>query len=258
MSSRNKEQQDYKVPGLERGLAILTLFDQHTRALSASEIARRLSLPRSTVYRIVVTLESLGFLELNGANHEYSLGRGVLRLGFEYLASLEMVDLCQPILYRLAETIGFPVNLAILDERSVVYVARALVPNSLTGAMNVGSRLPAHATTVGRLLLSDYSLEQLRELYPEETLEASSVNTPKTVEALYELISASKSEDALIGESYFEDGYTSVAAVVRDKTGQIVSVISAIIPSSSLDETQRDFLKTQVASSAQELSARLK
>ncbi len=258
MSSRNKEQQDYKVPGLERGLAILTLFDQHTRALSASEIARRLSLPRSTVYRIVVTLESLGFLELNGANHEYSLGRGVLRLGFEYLASQEMVDLCQPILYRLAETIGFPVNLAILDERSVVYVARALVPNSLTGAMNVGSRLPAHVTTVGRLLLSDLSLEQLRELYPEKTLEVSSANTPTTVEALYQLISESKSQDTLVGESYFEDGYTSVAAVVRDKTGQIVSVVSAIIPSSSLDETQRDFLKTQVALSAQELSARLK
>ncbi len=256
--NHKKEQQDYKVPGLERGLAILTLFDQHTRALSASEIARRLSLPRSTVYRIVVTLESLGFLELNGVNHEYSLGRGVLRLGFEYLASQEMIELSQPILTRLAETIGFPVNLAILDQRNVVYVARALVPNSLTGAMNVGSRLPAHATTVGRLLLSDYSLEQLKERYPESELEASSANTPQNVEALYELVRQSKAKNVLIGESYFEDGYTSVAACVRDKSGQIASVISAIIPSSSIDQGQGEYLSAEVSKSAKALAERLK
>lgn len=249
---------DYKVPGLERGLAILTLFNQRVRSLSAADIARRLGIPRSTAYRLVVTLEALGFLEASGNGHEYRLGRGVLRLGFEYLASQEMVDLCHPILAQLTTAIGYPCNLAIRDGRDVVYVARALAPNSLTGAMNVGARLPAHATLIGRLLLSELSLAELRALYPEEALEASSENTPRTVAALHQLLQQDRRQACLVGENYFENGYSSVAAPVRDHAQRIAAVISAIIPSSSIAPEQLEPLTSAVGGSAQQLSALLR
>jgi len=81
----------YNVPGLERGLRLLQLFDRSRKVLSAADMARMLEIPRSTAFRLAQTLESLGFLER--ANEAYRIGPAVLRLGFEYIASLEFTAL---------------------------------------------------------------------------------------------------------------------------------------------------------------------
>ena len=80
----------YNVPALERGLRVLCEFSRENRTLSAPELARRFDLPRSTVFRLLTTLENMGFLERAEGGRDYRLGLAVLRLGFEYLASLEL------------------------------------------------------------------------------------------------------------------------------------------------------------------------
>jgi DNA-binding MarR family transcriptional regulator len=99
-----EESQDkYSVPGLERGLRLLCEFSRQDKTLSAPELARRLDIPRSTVFRLLATLERMGFVERADGGRDYRLGMSVLRLGFEYLASLELTEIGRPLLDRLRD-----------------------------------------------------------------------------------------------------------------------------------------------------------
>ena len=180
----------YKVPGLERGLKILTEFSPREPILGAPELSRRLKIPRTTVFRLLQTLESLGFLERADKDRNYRLGVAVLRLGFEYLSSLELTDLGLPIIEALRDETGLTSHILIRDGRDVVFVAKAQshTPIFSSVKVNVGTRLPAHATTHGQVLMGDLSLDELRVLYPEPKLHRFTKLTPETIDELYERI----------------------------------------------------------------------
>src|SRR5450830_956988 len=165
----DESQEKYLVPGLERGLRLLCEFSRQDKTLSAPELARRLDVPRSTVFRLLTTLERMGFVERNDGGRDYRLGMAVLRLGFEYLASLELTEIGRPLLDRLRDEIGYSCNLVVRDGRSIVYVAKSVTQTAFASHVNVGTRLPAHATVLGRVLLEDLTLAELRELYPKNT-----------------------------------------------------------------------------------------
>jgi len=246
----------YIVPALERGLRLLGEFGD-SRTLSAPELARRLDLPRSTVFRLLTTLETMGFLERTGGGNEYRLGLAVLRLGFEYLSSLELTELGQPVIARLCDDIRYPVNLVVRDQRSIVYVAKVTPPTPFASAVRVGTRLPAHATVLGRILLEDLSLAELRALYPEEHLEVFSGSTPKTVLELFDMVEIDRQRGYVLGEGFYESSISTIAAPVRDGTGHIVAALGATIPSGHIDEDRIDELVQLVRNSADELSGLL-
>ena len=248
-----KDNQDkYIVPGLERGLLLLCEFSRQNRTLTAPELARRLALPRSTIFRLLTTLETMGFVTRSG--NEYRLGMSVLRLGFEYLASLELTELGQPLLARLCDRLNYPSNLVVRDGRSIVYVAKVSPPSVFSSAVTVGTRLPAHATVLGRILLADLSLSELRELYPEEHLEQFSPCTPKTVLELFDLVQADRLRGYVSGEGFFESTISTVAAPVRDDSGQVVAALGLTIPTVQIGHVNFDNLLGQVRGSADELS----
>lgn len=244
----------YTVPGLERGLRLLSEFSRHDRTLSAPELARRLDVPRSTVFRLLTTLERLGFVQRAEGGHDYRLGMAVLRLGFEYLASLEMTEISRPLLERLRESIGYSTSLALRDGRAAVYVAKSVMPEPFASAANVGTRLPAHASVMGRVLLQDLDLPALRELYPEAQLKAYSEQTPATVEALHALLQQDRQRGYVVEEGFLAPGVCTVAAAVRNRGGQVVAALGATIPGTRIDPAQRDFIVAQVCAGAAELS----
>ncbi|AUF99327.1 IclR family transcriptional regulator [Pseudomonas sp. 09C 129] len=248
-----KDAQDkYIVPGLERGLLLLCEFSRRNRTLTAPELARRLALPRSTIFRLLTTLETMGFVTRSG--NEYRLGMSVLRLGFEYLASLELTELGQPLLARLCDRLNYPSNLVVRDGRSIVYVAKVSPPSVFSNAVNVGTRLPAHATVLGRILLEDLSLAELRELYPEEHLEQYSHSTPKTVLELFDMVQADRQRGFISGEGFFESAISTVAAPVRDQSGRIAAALGVTIPTTQIGHVNFEELLSQVRRSADELS----
>jgi DNA-binding IclR family transcriptional regulator len=242
----------YIVPALERGLRLLGEFNRETRTIGAPEFARRLNLPRSTVFRLLSTLESLGFVERSG--NDYRLGLSVLRLGFEYISSLELTELGQPVLQRLCDEIRYPCNLVVRDGRFIVYVAKVTPPTPFSSAVHVGTRLPAHATVLGRILLEDLTLAELRALYPEEHLEVFSHSTPKTVPELFNMVEVDRQRGFVLGEGFFESSISSIAAPVRGETGQIVAALGVTIPSGHIEDTRMDDLVLKVRASADALS----
>ena len=248
-----KDAQDkYIVPGLERGLLLLCEFTRNNRTLTAPELARRLALPRSTIFRLLTTLETMGFVTRSG--NEYRLGMSVLRLGFEYLASLELTELGQPLLARLCDRVNYPSNLVVRDGRSIVYVAKVSPPSVFSSAVNVGTRLPAHATVLGRILLEDLSLGELRELFPEEHLEQHSPCTPKTALELFDMVQADRQRGFVSGEGFFESSISTVAAPVRDESSKIVAALGVTVPTAQIAHVNFNELLLQVRRSADELS----
>lgn len=242
----------YIVPALERGLRLLGEFNRETRTIGAPEFARRLNLPRSTVFRLLSTLEIMGFVERAG--NDYRLGLAVLRLGFEYISSLELTELGQPVLQRLCDEIRYPCNLVVRDRRSIVYVAKVTPPTPFSSAVHVGTRLPAHATVLGRILLEDLTLAELRELYPEEHLEVFSHSTPKTVLELFDMVEVDRQRGYVLGEGFFESSISTIAAPVRGASGQIVAALGVTIPSGHIDDSRIDDLVQKVRASADALS----
>ncbi|MGJ7509006.1 IclR family transcriptional regulator [Variovorax sp. GT1P44] len=247
----------YNVPALERGLRVLCEFSRENRSLSAPELARRFALPRSTVFRLLTTLENMGFLEKAEGGRDYRLGLAVLRLGFEYLASLELTQLGTPLLQQLCEELRTPCNLVVRDGRSIVYVAKVAPPTPFASSVTVGTRLPAHATVLGRILLEDLSLPQLRALYPEDKLETFSPSTPKTVDELFDMVQADRTRGYVLGEGFFESNISSIAAPVRDHTGHIVAALGATITSGHIEEDRMDEMVQRVRDTAEAISGLL-
>ncbi|GAA5234475.1 IclR family transcriptional regulator [Verticiella sediminum] len=249
-------QDKYMVPALERGLKLLLQFSRAERRLSAPELARRLGLPRTTTFRLLNTLETMGFVRRDEASNLYQLDMAVLRLGFEYLASLELTELGRPLLERLRDETGFSANLAIRDGRAIVFVAKASAPTPFVSTVYVGTRLPAHATLLGRVLLSDLTLEQLRALYPEDTLQSFSPRTPRTVNEMHAIAQADHERGYAIDKGFFESDVGSAAAPVRDHTGQMVAAIGVTIPMIEFEATPQaeEAVVAKVRRAADELS----
>jgi DNA-binding IclR family transcriptional regulator len=247
----------YTVPGLERGLRLLQEFSRGEASLSAPELARRLGVPRSTVFRLLVTLESMGFVERTNDGRAYRLGLAVLRLGFEYLASLDLVELGRPLLETLRDETNYAAGLVVRDGRDAVYLHRAPSRSPFASAVAVGTRLPAHATVLGLVLLSDLSLAALRGLYPETRLEALSASTPADADALFEAAQRVRARGWVLSEGYFESNICTVAAPVRDRDGHVVAAIGLTVPGTAIPQERQADLIARVSGAAARLSALL-
>ena len=247
----------YQVPALQRGLLVLTQFSRDERRLSGAELSRRLGLPRASVFRILQTLEQLGFVERVGETAQYQLGMAVLRLGFEYLASMELTELGRPILDELCNATGLSAHLVVRDGREVVFVGKAMGRSLMSNSIQVGARLPAHATVLGRLLLADLSASELAELYHRVPLTAFTDQTPTTIAALKQLIDADAHRGYGVSQGGFESTISTIAAPVWDENHRVSAAISVAVPARQVEPEQLDELLTQVRSAAQRLSQRI-
>ena len=254
--SPTQTQDRYSVPGLERGLRLLSEFNRNEQVLAAPELAKRLGIPRTTTFRLLNTLESLGFVQRVEGGHAYRLGMAILRLGFEYLASLELTELAKPILERVRDETGFSCNLAMRDEDRVVIIGKVAAPTPFVSTVHVGTRLPLHATLLGRVLLSDMQLDDLQRLYPDNNLQQFSARTATTTEALYELIHQDAERGYGLDEGYFEPEVASVAVAVRNSQAELIAALGVTIPVSHLTKGNIDSqqLVTTVRGAALELS----
>ncbi|GJH14363.1 IclR family transcriptional regulator [Caballeronia novacaledonica] len=250
----------YLVPGLERGLRILAEFSAREPVLGAPELSRRIGIPRTTTFRLLQTLESLGFLERVNGDRNFRLGVAVLRLGFEYVNSLELTDLGTPVLERLRDATGLSTHLLIRDQRDVVFVAKAQSHEPLFSSVkvHVGTRLPAHATVHGHVLMGDLSLAALKALYPEDQLEKYTERTPATVDELFERVQECVALGYGLSEASFERGISVVTAPVRDHSGGIVAAVAATVPRSDIGaDDEKSRLVETICGAAVELSMRL-
>lgn len=221
MCARRSERET-DVPGLERGIAILRLLHRGRERLAAPEITAELGIPRSTVHRLLHSLETLG--RLRSEPRGYALGAGILALGFEYLASLDIVEVANPVLSARRDEIGCSTHLALLDRTNVVFVSRHPARAAVSSGFRVGFTAPAHAALIGRLMLGDLDRHGLALLYKGVKLAAAGPNSPTTLAALAASIEKARARgygisDSLSASSLFPRGMVAISAPVRGADG---------------------------------------
>ncbi|QPM92243.1 IclR family transcriptional regulator [Pseudooceanicola algae] len=224
----------YLVPGLIRGLSVLKLFTPDSPSLSLSDIARALGITRSAAFRTVYTLNEAGCLLHDQRSQTYALGPGVLRLTYGYVATREVVEIAQPALEQLRDRIGWSAHLGVLDGASVLYVLRVPGPQRDSSIVQVGSRLPARATTMGRVLLADLGEDDLIGLFRNDHARGKGPSLP----GILRQATADRAAQAVVHTGDFEAGMVSAAAPLRDMTGQVVAAINVTAPQSATTQAQ--------------------
>ncbi|MBD8162637.1 IclR family transcriptional regulator [Erwinia persicina] len=247
----------YLIPGLDRGLQLLLAFGQQQREMTFTELHRLVSMPKATAYRVVQTLEYLGFLERNPRTNTFSLGMMVLRLGFEYLASLDVARAGQPVIEQLRDASLCSSHLAIRDGSDLVYIARVSAAGTQINQVSIGTRLPAHCTSLGRMLLTDLNRSEFEQLYPDPILPGSEQGTLQDRDALWEMVQLDRQRGYVVGESFFRWGISSIVYPVFDRNRRVCAVVSILVPAGEIPDADRKRLQQMVADAAAKISGYL-
>ena len=258
MSEPVKNEDRYTVPALARGLQLLMQFNRNERELSGAELSRRLDLPRASVFRMLFTLEQGGFLERAPDGVNYRLGLSVLRLGFELLASMELTEVGRPVIEELRDLSSFSAHVVVRDAREVVFIAKAAGRNAMFHSIQVGARLPAHATVLGRILLSDLDVAELAQLFPETPLPVYTPKTPTTLQDLKALIEHDRQRGYGVSMGGYETGISTIAAPVFNEEGRVAAAISISVPSQRIEDEALAPLVEMVKAAAAQMTDRLR
>ena len=247
--------QRYLVPALMRGLDILKGLSGERRQATLSEVAEVIGVTRSSAYRLLYTLEHLGFVAYEPATKTYSLGPQVLHLGYGYLAGRDLVEVAMPQLMRLRDRTGWSAHLGELHGREVVYLARVPTRRTVASTVHVGTRLPARSTAMGRVLLSGLRDDAIRDLYRDEPSAPAKLKTTASLNELAELIAADRANGFVVQNAVYEPGVASVAAPIRDMTDSIVAAVNVSAISLFTNDAELNGpLKTEVLAAADAIS----
>jgi IclR family pca regulon transcriptional regulator len=202
------------VQSLERGLAVIRAFGPDREQLSLSEVAEATGLTRAAARRFLLTLVRLGYVRSDG--RKFSLRPRVLELGYAYLSGLSLPDVAAPHMEELVARLHESSSISVLDGPHVVYVVRVPTKRIMTVAISVGTRFPAYATSMGRVLLAGLSPEELdrylAEAAPLEPLTNRTVTDPAQ---LRELLAQVAAQGYAIVDQELEEGLRAVAAPIR-------------------------------------------
>lgn len=216
---------DY-IEGIARGLAVLESFDTERQRLNASLAAERAGIPRAAARRHLLTLAHLGYLETDGSH--FWLSPKVLRLSGSYLASARLPRALQPTLNRLAAQTGESFSAALLDQDEVVIVARSGPTRVLAYGVHLGARLPAHATSTGRVLLAALPKAQFAQWMRGRTLARLTAHTTVEPKAFRGLIEQVRAQDFCEASQAHELGVHALAVPLRDLHGRTVAALNVV------------------------------
>jgi IclR family pca regulon transcriptional regulator len=212
------------VQSLVRGLSVIRVFDADHAHLTLSEVARRADLSRATARRVLHTLVSLGYVATDGK--EFSLRPRILELGHAYLSALGLPDVATPHLERLRQEVHESCSVAVLDETDVVYVAREATSRIMTVAIHVGTRFPAHLTSMGRVLLAHLPEAALGAVLARIEFEAVTPHTITDESRLRAELRRIAGQGYAMVDQELELGLRSIAAPIRDPGGSVCAAMN--------------------------------
>jgi IclR family transcriptional regulator, pca regulon regulatory protein len=230
------------VQSLDRGLAVICCFSAEQPRQTLAEVARQTGLSRAAARRSLITLQTLGYVGSDG--RQFYLTPRVLMLGYAYLSSLSLADVAQGHLSELANEVHESCSASVLDGFDIVYVARAATKRIMTISLSVGTRLPAYATSMGRVLLAALPCDQLDAYLDAVPLAPLTERTIVDQERLRAEVQRTGARGWCLVDQELEDGVRSVAVPVHDSAGRVVAAIntSAHATRVPLSTLQRVFL----------------
>ncbi|WP_257350517.1 IclR family transcriptional regulator [Pseudalkalibacillus decolorationis] len=252
----NEEKDRYLSNSLVRGLEILKMFNEDKPTLSLVEIANNLGVSRTTPFRLLYTLQTMGYLRQDESTKRYELSPKVLELGFTYLNTMQLPEIARPYLEELRDQTGASVHIGILDGREVAYIARIPGKGVTTINVTIGSRLPAHATAMGKILLAYQSKENLKKILFGTELQPFTEQTKTQIMELKQELNSIRQKEYSISNEEFESGIRSIAAPIFNNKGSVIASVNVVAPVTTLDDKfSEEVVLPALCKTANQLSA---
>jgi len=237
------------VQSLQRGLSVIRAFDADHPELTLSEVATATGVTRAAARRFLLTLVELGYVRSDG--RYFSLTARVLELGYAYLSSLSLPEVAEPHLEALVAEVHESSSMSVLDGTDIVYVARVPVSRIMTVAISVGTRFPAYATSMGRVLLAGLPAPELASHLAGLAMRRLTSRTVESVAALETELGRVRAQGWALVNQELEEGLRAIAAPVRDHTGRVVAAVNVSAHASrTLESMRRDLLPRLLTSTA--------
>jgi IclR family transcriptional regulator, pca regulon regulatory protein len=243
-----------RLQSLERGLSVLKAFTARESALTISDVAQRTGLTRATARRVLLTLADLGYVEAD--RREFRLTPAVIELAKPFVGADDPWSFARPYLQSLTDRLGESASIAVLDGTDILYVARTPTRRLMTLNVKVGSRLPAHATSKGRVLLAFLPDAELDAYFDRTAIASFTSRTVVDQAALRAILDDVRGQGWAIVDQQLEEGLCSVAAPIVDVNGGVAAALSVCAHAGRVDpHTLRTEFLPLVLENARRVSA---
>ena len=245
-----------RLSSVANSIRLTKAFSESEFEMGISALAAKLGLAKSTVHRLATTLVEYDILEQNRETGKYRLGLALFELGTLVRRKMDVMSEAQSQIHALADLTGETVQLAILDHLSVLYIRIRESRQAVRLSSGLGSRAPAHCTSVGKALLAYQPPEVVRQIV-EAGLKRYTQNTICEPAALMEELASVRQKGYAVDDEEIEPGLRCVAAPIRDHTGQVVAAISVAAPVQRMTKKAVQGTVPSVMASADSISRRL-
>jgi IclR family pca regulon transcriptional regulator len=216
------------IEAIARGLDVIRAFGPQRPIMGLSDVATATGLARPTARRILLTLESLGYVRtVEGGG--FALTPRVLELGTTYVQALGLWDIARPHMERLVGRTGESSSIAQLDGSDIVYVARVAVPKIIALAVSIGTRFPAPATSLGKVLLAGLSAEDLDRVLTEPSRAGVTARWQPDRAELDAALRDVRAKGWALTDEQLAAGIRSVAAPLRDGAGRVIAALNVTV-----------------------------
>lgn len=259
-SDDNDERGDglYVSPPVQRAARLLRHIAEGDRVTNMSRTARELGINRTTLLRLLHTLESERFIEPRPEGQGWRIGVGLIGLTAQAFFSEDLVQTSVPVLTRLAESLSLSAHLGVLDGLEIVYLVRRVPNHTFASNIRIGSRLPAHAANMGRIILANLPPDRVDRMYAGSVLKAVTPHTAVTPAQLHAQMEADRASGLAWSDGNYEAGISSVAAAIFDATGMPVAALNVSGHAADFaGAARRSQIAAQVQAAAVEISQRL-
>lgn len=215
---------DSYVQSFARGLQVIRSFSASAPRQTLSEVSAASGLTRAGARRILLTLQTLGYVETDGKL--FSLTPRILDLGFAYLSSMPIWNRAEPVMEALVREVQESCSAAVLDATDIVYVMRVPTHKIMRISLGVGSRLPAYCTSLGRLLLAGLDDAEVRARLEASAPQALTRHTVTDIDALLAKVVQARRQGWCLVNQELEEGLTSIAAPIVDRAGRTIAALN--------------------------------
>ncbi|MFX0560757.1 IclR family transcriptional regulator [Tepidibacillus infernus] len=245
---------DYRNKTVLKGLEILNYFRQYEQ-LSIAEMARMTELPKSTLHRMVVTLESEGFLRrVDNSQHSYSLGLSLLELGYLVEQRLEIRKAAFSAMTKLRDQVNEAVNLIVVDGNEAVYIEKVDTSHPVRVYTRVGRRAPLYAGACPRILLSYMDDQEIEQLFNKFQWQKIANGTIVDKDLQLKMIAQTRESGYTVSYNELENGSAAVAMPIRDYTGKVIAGLSIAGPIDRFDSNRLPSLIQELKIAVNEIS----
>lgn len=245
-----------RLSSVANSIRLTKAFSEGEYEMGISALAARLGLAKSTVHRLATTLVEYDILEQNRETGKYRLGLALFELGTLVRRKMDVMSEAQAQIHALADLSGETVQLAILDHLSVLYIRIRESRQAVRMSTGLGSRAPAHCTSVGKALLAHQAPEVIQQVI-DNGLQRYTPNTITEGPRLLEELASVRQKGYAIDDEEIESGLRCVAAPIRNHSGRVVAAISVAAPVQRMTKKNLQTTVPSVVAAAEAISRRL-